>query len=190
MNLPDAECLDNDMTQHLPFFLVGNEAFPLKEWLQRPYPGKGIPEDKVIFNYRLSRACRVIENAFTSILAARWRIFHTCIQTSVETAVAIVQAAICLHNYLRQTNGAAYCPAVFSDSEDSSGRIKEGEWRRIVSAEGENGALRPLPLARGSRQVKAAVEVREICKNYMVSREGAVPWQWDYVRSRGPVIES
>ena len=51
MNLPDAECLDNDMTQHLPFFLVGEGAFPLKEWLQWPYPGKGIPEDKVIFNY-------------------------------------------------------------------------------------------------------------------------------------------
>ena len=104
--------------------------------------------------------------------------------------MAIVQAAICLHNYLRKTNGAAYCPAGFVDSEDSSGRIKEGEWRRIVSAEGENGALRPLPLVRVSRQVKTAVEVRGIFKNYMVSREGAVPWQWDYVRSRGPLIES
>ena len=53
--------------------------------------------------------------------------------------------------------------------------IKEEEWRRIVSAEDENGVLRPLHLARGSRQVKTAVEVREILKNYPVSREGAVP---------------
>ena len=53
--------------------------------------------------------------------------------------------------------------------------IKEEEWRRIVSAEDENGALRPLYLARGSRQVKTAVEVREILKNYPVSIEGAVP---------------
>ena len=67
--------------------------------------------------------------------------------------------------------------------------IKEEEWRRIVSAEDENGALRPLPLARGSRQVKAAVEVREILKNYPVSRKRAVPWQQDYVRSRVPIIE-
>ena len=58
-----------------------------------------------------------------------------------------------------------------------------------MSAEDENGALRPLPLALGSRQVKTAVEVREILKNYPVSREGAVPWQQDYVRSRGPIIE-
>jgi len=188
MNLPEAESLGSGTNRTLPFFLVGDEAFPLKPWLQRPYPGKGIPEEKVIFNYRLSRARRVIENAF-GILAARWRIFHTCIQTSVDTAVAITQAAICLHNYLRQTNSAAYCPAGFVDSEDRSGKIKEGEWRRIVSTEGGNGALRPLPLARGSRQVKTAVEVREILKNYLVSSEGAVPWQWDYVRSRGPVTE-
>ena len=131
----------------------------------------------------------MIENAF-GILATRWRIFHTCIQTSVDIAVTIVQAVICLHNYLRQTNSAAYCPAGFVDSEDRSLRKnKKGEWRRIVSTEDENGALRPLLLARGSRQVKTAVEVREILKSYLVSSEGAVPWQWDYVRSRGAVIE-
>ena len=36
-------------------------------------------------------------------------------------------------------------------------------------AEGKNGALRLLPLTRGSRQVKTAVE---ILKNYLVSSEG------------------
>ena len=46
-----------------------------------------------------------------------------------------------------------------------------------MSAEDENGTLRPLPLARGFRQVKTVVEVREILKNYPVSIEGAVPWQ-------------
>lgn len=46
-------------------------------------------------------------------------------------------------------------------SGDRSGKIKEGEWRGIVSAEDENSALRPLPLARGSRQVKTAVEVKK-----------------------------
>ena len=90
--------------------------------------------------------------------------------------MAIIQAAICLHNYARQTNSAVYCLAGFVDSEDRSGKIKEREWRRIVSAE---SALRPLPLARGSRRVKTAVENKEILKNYLVSSEGAVAWHWD-----------
>ena len=92
--------------------------------------------------------------------------------------MAIIQAAICQHNYARQTNSAVYCLASFVDSEDQSGKIKEGEWTRIVSAE---AALRPLPLDRGPRQVRTAVEVGKILKNYLVSSEGAVAWQWDYV---------
>ncbi|XP_067053889.1 uncharacterized protein [Acropora muricata] len=128
MNLPDAESLASGTNRILPVFLVGDEAFPLKPWLQRPYPGKGIPEEKVIFNYCLSRARRVIENAF-GILARRWRIFHSCIQTSVDIAVTIVQAAICLHNYLRQTKSAAYCPAGVVDSEDRS--LRKNKKRRM-----------------------------------------------------------
>ena len=46
------------------FFLVGDEAFALKSWLQCPYLGKSLTEHKRIFNYRLSRARRVIENTF------------------------------------------------------------------------------------------------------------------------------
>ena len=71
MSLPVAECLEDSPTfGKVPYFLVGDEAFPLQSWLLRPYPGQGIPEEQRIFNYRLSRARRVIENVF-GILAAR-----------------------------------------------------------------------------------------------------------------------
>ena len=39
----------------LPYYFVGDEAFPLKEIMMRPYPGK-LEEPEKIFNYRLSRA--------------------------------------------------------------------------------------------------------------------------------------
>ena len=49
--------------------------FPLKDWIRCPYPGKSITEEQKMYNYRLSRDRRVIENAF-GILVARWRIFR------------------------------------------------------------------------------------------------------------------
>ena len=128
LDFPDAEPLHgfaNDLL--IPYFFVGDGAFALKTWMQRPYPGENLLEANRIFNYRLSRARRVIENSF-GILEARWRIYHRPIQTSVETAENIVKATVCLHNYLRQTNTASYCPSGFLDSEDSTGQIQPGVW--------------------------------------------------------------
>jgi len=75
MNLPNPEYIENLQNfGSIPYYLVGDDAFPLQQWLMKPYPGQGIQESQAIFNYRLSRARRVIENAF-GILAARWRVF-------------------------------------------------------------------------------------------------------------------
>ena len=58
----------------LSYFLVGDEIFPLQDWLMPPYAGSSlINELKTIFNYRLSRARRITENTF-GILEARWRV--------------------------------------------------------------------------------------------------------------------
>jgi hypothetical protein len=60
-----------------PHVIVGDEAFPLKTYLMRPYPGsksKGNNE-KSIFNYRLSIARRVVENAF-GILSQKFPVFQ------------------------------------------------------------------------------------------------------------------
>ena len=97
----------------------------------RPYPGKLAKHERV-FNYHLSRARRVIENC-SGILAARWRIFSTPTEASVVNAERYTMACIALHNYLRQTNNPSYCPNSFVDCEDSTGDIREGEWRKIVT---------------------------------------------------------
>ena len=51
-------------------YLLGDEIFPLKSWLLRPYPGKNMTEKQRLYIHKHSRVRRVIENAF-GILTAR-----------------------------------------------------------------------------------------------------------------------
>ena len=48
----------------MPFVVVGDEAFPLQTNLMRPFPGRGCPSNQRVFNYRLSRARRLVEKCF------------------------------------------------------------------------------------------------------------------------------
>ena len=176
LNILFPETLDGCNYDPLPYFLVGDEIFPLKSWMMRPYPGK-LTEEQRVFNYRLSRARRVIENTF-GILTARWRIFTNPIKASVPNVEKYTKACIALHNYLRQTENASYCPSGFVDVEDGNGNIKLGEWRSQVA---ENSALINLRNVRGSRPKEDATKMREDLRYYL-NNDGAVDWQLKYVR--------
>ncbi|XP_062602287.1 uncharacterized protein LOC134263958 [Saccostrea cucullata] len=50
-----------------PYIIVGDEAFPLKPYLLKPYPSRQLDDPaKQIFNYSLSRARRIVENVAKS----------------------------------------------------------------------------------------------------------------------------
>ena len=38
----------------LPYVIVGDEGFPQRQNLLRPYPGRYLNQEKSVFNYRLS----------------------------------------------------------------------------------------------------------------------------------------
>ena len=88
----------------LPHCLVGDEAFPLRMDLMRPYPRAAraaLPQDQLVFNYRLSRARRIVENTF-GILAQRFRIYNKRMQLSDYNADIIIKATCTLHNFLTE----------------------------------------------------------------------------------------
>ena len=82
--------------------LVGDNAFPLKEYLLKPFPGTQLTLKQNNFNYRLSQARRIVENPF-GILAARFRVFEKPMPYNPKKVVSIVKACCALHNWLRQT---------------------------------------------------------------------------------------
>lgn len=85
------------------YCFIGDEAFPLPANLQRPFSGKGLPEISRLYNYRLSSARRVLENACV-ILSARWTFLRAPIQAQPENAGKFILAAVALHDWLKKQN--------------------------------------------------------------------------------------
>lgn len=87
----------------MPYVIVGDEAFRLHKRIMKPFNKLSANSDKTkaIFNYRLSRARRVSENAF-GLLCQVFRVFYTHIALKPEVCDNLIIAACCLHNLLRE----------------------------------------------------------------------------------------
>ena len=119
------------------------------------------------------------ENTF-DILVTILRNSNAPINASVEIVEKYVNAAVLLHNYLRQTETAAYCPSGFVDFQDSSGNIQPGYWREYFHSKIQP-LLSNLQPARGSRYIEHSVGMRDGLKNYVNIEKGCISWQWDSV---------
>ena len=48
----------------IPLVMLGDPAYPLKNWLLKPFSDTGLSRKQKTFNYHLSRARVVVGNAF------------------------------------------------------------------------------------------------------------------------------
>jgi len=90
LNISPPSRLSN-IEEQFPKVFHGDEAFLLQPFLMKPYSQQDLTNERRIFNYRLSRACRTFENAF-GILASRFGIFQKPINLRLEKAVLITLA--------------------------------------------------------------------------------------------------
>lgn len=82
----------------VPLLIIGDSAYPLLEWLMKPYSDTGrLTSQQLNFNYQLSRARNVSENAFGR-LKARWRCLLKRNDSSLENVCVQVAACCTLHN--------------------------------------------------------------------------------------------
>lgn len=156
-DLPPPKILPNTNIQ-APHVFLGDEAFPLLTNLLKPYRRADASLDvtKTNFNYRLSRARRLVENAF-EIMCTRFRIFHTTIDLDVATIENVVTSCCIIHNLLLDES-----PIVANNIE-------------LANAEDGDNLDSFVDIDQPDNELEA-IAIRNIFKDYM-NGAGAVPWQ-------------
>jgi len=151
-------------TIETPLFFVDDEAYPLKPCIMKPFNARGLTTSERIFNYRLSRARRVAENAF-GILSNRFRIFRTTMQLQPGVVCDVVMACCALHNYLRQKSHVGV-----NTEYDSSEETDGGLYIYTVNHEAR---------VSGSKYNATAKTVRDKLVRHFLGT-GQIPFQWKH----------
>lgn len=159
---------------HLPSngVFVADDAFPLKTNLLKPYSRSGpLTECQQIFNYRLSRARRIVENAF-GILTSRFRIFEKPIPLATSTIIKVIKTTCALHNWLKKTTDHYIAPGNVDTEDITIGRVTKGSWRDV-----QINGIAPLSNNYSSNNhSNAAKAIRDAYAEKFSTTE-AVPWQ-------------
>ncbi|KAG0423853.1 hypothetical protein HPB47_000384 [Ixodes persulcatus] len=91
----------------IPPIVLCDQAFPLTRNLMKPFPHSlSPPQDEGDYNYALSKARRVVENAFGR-LKARFRIVLKRMEVRIDNVNAVVRACCILHNVCETLNDSA-----------------------------------------------------------------------------------
>lgn len=175
LNLPPDEPLDG-ADKKFPYLFVGDDAFGLSSTILKPFPAT-YPKGSIqrIFNYRLSRARRVVENVF-GIMSSVFRVLRKPMLLEPNKVTTIVMACCFLHNYLRKsyTSRSNYMPPGSFDLE-TEGQILPGSWRAD-----QDNITSLIPLQKVPRkQSLDAKNIREEFAEYF-SGVGKVSWQDKY----------
>ncbi|XP_050510369.1 uncharacterized protein LOC126887076 [Diabrotica virgifera virgifera] len=159
LNFPPSKPLPNTNTV-LPFVIVADAAFPLKDNIMRPYPSNEIANNEAykVYDYRHSRARRVVENAF-GLLTKKFKWYSTKYNILPRNIDKIILATVVLHNFLRNDKCS---------------------WQPEELEKEDFCFLRDLSHI-GGRTPFSAERIREAFTEYFVSPNGSVPWQLERV---------
>ncbi len=132
------------------------------------YGRHGLPVAEIIFNYQLSRARQIVENAF-DILANRFGCLSTTLKLQPHVVIDVILFCICLHNLM----------CIRQSPLQNAAMVGEDDQLNLIPREWRNGAQMQdaLNILGRNRATRAAKQQREYLKLFYNSLTGAVPWQ-------------
>ena len=125
----------------MPHFLVGDEAYPLKTYLMRPYPQRNLSPQEDLFNKRLTNARQTVECAF-GILTSKWRLLLKAIEVNPDRADNIIKCVCLLHNIIIDKEGALSIDTPPRQNENRNSFMTAGENRSATRAHNIRDALK------------------------------------------------
>ena len=149
------------------YFLAGDEAFSCTDFMQSPWPGRGLGLYKDSYNYWLSHSRQAIERAF-GMLVRRWGIYWRKFSFSLDRWSKVVMITMKLHNFCHDRSdtiiarrheedvleGDEY--TVLDNNEEEEDRLLRqratGDRRRFITNELQRvGRVRPVHASCNSR---------------------------------------
>ena len=213
MNVPLGRRIEGFMEEGpIPFYIAADDAFPLQPDILRPFSGKdkvdkerahqhniahqvdGAPRRPMrrelstrqcVYNYRLSRGRRIVENAF-GILVHRFQVLLNPMKLRKPNhAETVILACVSLHNFLTKevVSVAAVMARLRQAHRETKCPKRECEEEELQDSRTLLG-LHSLP---GQRFKDEAHRIRDLMADYFMG-PGAVEWQWE--QAGVPVVVS
>ncbi|XP_065363219.1 putative nuclease HARBI1 [Calliphora vicina] len=173
LNIPPPKPLPM-RTMPVPYLLVADDAFALTPNLIKPFSARNMNAMQRVFNYRLSRARRVIENAF-GIMSARFRVMRSPIKLEPLKTRQITLACCVLHNFLMSQQSSIYFNSNLVDHYSEDGTLIPGEWRNEQIGSSLSSIQTPSYYI-----APEASKIREEFSQYFVE-EGEVSFQYKHI---------
>lgn len=185
LNIPKDEILPGEpnTSTPVPYFFIGDDAFAQSAYLQKPFPRnrqRPLDQREKVYNYRLSRARRVVEASF-GILSTRFQcLLRGLTQAKTESMTSVVMACVFLHNLLIQRK-----PAEFLRRRDVQRMMRDVPQVLDDAVSTDANTTR-----RGRKKKKqpgrypdptAGVDVQQRLADYFLTPHGSVDWQLQYI---------